>query len=101
VTDVLDQVTGLAADAVAAAALVAGTLTLWSTRRPALALSVFLDLLLAAGLLRLVGDPGWQMILTAASIVALRRLIGAGLRAGGRAWTLAGRSGAAQENRAL
>ncbi|HEY0125818.1 MAG TPA: hypothetical protein VGB58_01630 [Blastococcus sp.] len=96
---VLEQVAGLLAGAVAAAALVAGALALGSTRRPALALSVFLDLLLAAGLLRLVGEPGWRTILTAAAIVALRRLIGAGLRAGGRAWTLPG--SARQENSAL
>jgi hypothetical protein len=99
VTAVLEQVTGLLAGVVAAAALVAGALALASTRRPALALSVFLDLLLAAGLLRLVGEPGWRTILTAAAIVALRRLIGAGLRAGGRAWTPPGV--ARQENSAL
>ena len=98
-TAVLEQVTGLLAGVVAAAALVAGALALGSTRRPALALSVFLDLLLAAGLLRLVGEPGWRTILTAAAIVALRRLIGAGLRAGGGAWTLPGT--ARQENSAL
>jgi len=101
VTDVLGQVTAPLAGGLAAAALLAGALALASTRRPALALSVLLDLLLAAGLLRLVGDPGWRTILTAASIVVLRRLIGVGLRAGGRAWTLPGRPSAAQENSAL
>jgi hypothetical protein len=57
-----------------------------TTRRPAAALPVFLDLLVAAGLLRLVGEPGWQT-LVAAAIVLLRRLIGFGLRTGGRTWT--------------
>ncbi|MFD2090865.1 hypothetical protein [Blastococcus deserti] len=64
---------------------------------------MFLDLLLAAGLLRLAGHPGWRTILTAAAVVALRRLISTGLRAGGRAWT-AGRPPAprtGQENSAL
>ena len=51
------------------------------TRRPLPALAVLLDLLLAAGLLRLLGDPGWQTILTVAALVALRRLLAAGLRA--------------------
>ncbi len=86
-TDTLERVSGLLAGGVAAAALVAGAVVLVSTRRPAPALSAFLDLLLAAGLLRLVGDPDWRTIMTAASIVVLRRLIGVGLRAGGRAWT--------------
>jgi hypothetical protein len=83
-TAVLRDVTALAAVGVAAAALVAGALALATTRRPRAALPVLLDLLLAAGLLRLTGDPGWPALATAASIVALRQLIGAGLRAGGR-----------------
>ena len=98
-TDALELVSRLLAGGVAAAALVAGALTLAGTRRPALALHVFLDLLLAAGLLRLVGDPDWRTIMTAAAIVVLRRLIGVGLRAGGRAWTLP--RPARQENSAL
>lgn len=55
------------------------------TRRPLPALAVLLDLLLAAGLLRLLGDPGWRAILTTAAIVVLRRLLSAGLRADVRA----------------
>jgi hypothetical protein len=99
--NVLVELTGFLATLVAAAALVAGAVALAATRRPALALGVFLDLLLAAGLLRLVGDPGWRAILTAAAIVALRRLIGAGLRAGGRAWSRPSVGGRRQENSAL
>lgn len=90
-TGVLEQVAGLLAGGIAAAALLAGAIALASTRRPAVALPVLLDLLLAAGLVRLAGDPGWAALLTAAAVVALRRLIGAGLRAGGRAWTVPGR----------
>ncbi|WP_228395048.1 hypothetical protein [Modestobacter roseus] len=75
-----------AAQLLSALALVTGALTLAVTHRPALALGVLLDLLLAAGLLRLAGDPDWQGIATAAAIVALRHLAGAGLRVGARSW---------------
>ena len=71
---------------VTAAALFAGLVALVATRRPAAALPVLLDLLVAAGLLRLVGEPGWQALGTAAAIILLRRLIGLGLRTGGRTW---------------
>ena len=71
---------------VTAAALAAGLVALLATRRPAAALPVFLDLLVAAGLLRLVGEPSWQALATAAAILVLRRLIGFGLRTGGRTW---------------
>ncbi len=67
-------------------ALVAGLVALVATRRPAAALPVFLDLLVAAGLLRLIGQPSWQALATAGAIIVLRRLIGLGLRTGGRAW---------------
>ena len=71
---------------VTAAALTAGLVALIATRRPAAALPVLLDLLVAAGLLRLVGEPSWQALATAAAILVLRRLIGFGLRTGGRTW---------------
>lgn len=85
-TATLEGVAGTLALAVTAAALVAGLVALVTTRRPAAALPVFLDLLVAAGLLRLVGEPTWQALTTAAAVVALRRLISSGLRTGGRAW---------------
>jgi hypothetical protein len=50
------------------------------------ALPVFLTLLVAAGLLRLVGGPSWPVRATAAAILVLRRPIGFGLRTGGRTW---------------
>ncbi len=71
---------------VTAAALVAGLVALVATRRPAAALPVTLDLLTAAGLLRLVGEPGWPALATAAATLVVRRLIGFGLRTGGRIW---------------
>lgn len=82
-------IAGILAVLIGATALVAGALALVVTRRPATALSVLLDLLLAAGLLRLVGEPTWQSTATAAAIVALRRLIGVGLRLSGRNWSSA------------
>ncbi len=86
---VLGTLSALAALVISAGALVAGVLALAVTRRPALALGVFLDLLLAAGLLRLAGDPSWESVATAAAIADLRHLIGLGLRIGGRAWATA------------
>ena len=80
----LGPVPGLLALGVSALALVAGTVALAATRRPATALGVLLDLLLAAGLLRLAAEPTWGSIATAAAVVLLRRLIGMGLRAGDR-----------------
>ena len=80
----LEELTRLAAVAVGAGALVAGALVLVGTRRPSVALPVLLELLLAAGLLRLAGDPSWDTIAAVAGVVLLRRLIGAGLRAGDR-----------------
>ncbi|MGY1708981.1 hypothetical protein ACI8AC_05670 [Geodermatophilus sp. SYSU D00758] len=80
----LEQVTGAAAGAVVVAALVAGALALAVTRRPLPALGVLLDLLVAAGLLRLAGDPEWRAVLGAAVVVAVRHVAGAGLRAARR-----------------
>lgn len=82
---VVADATRTAALGVAAAALVAGFLALAVTRRPLPALAVLLDLLLAAGLLRLLGEPDWRTILTAATIVALRRVLSAALRSDVRA----------------
>ncbi|WP_409333206.1 hypothetical protein [Trujillonella humicola] len=77
---VLQPVAQAAALVVTAAALLAGALALAVTRDAAPALAVLLDLLLAAGLLRLTGAPGWGALATAAAVLALRHLIGYGLR---------------------
>ena len=71
-----------AALGVTAAGLVAAAVAAAAARRPLLGLKILLDFLLAAGLLRLTGDPAWTTVATAAAIVAVRRLVGAGLRAG-------------------
>ncbi|SDQ10896.1 DUF1622 domain-containing protein [Quadrisphaera sp. DSM 44207] len=84
-TALLDLVAlGITAAGIAAAGVVLG-----STRRPAAALPVFLEFLLAAGLLRLAGDPTWQRIVTTAVIALLRSMVGRGLRYGATAWTSA------------
>jgi hypothetical protein len=64
---------------VAAAALVAGVGAVVSTGRLLPAVGVFLDLLLAAGLLRLATAGTWQAIAGAAAIVAIRKLAVLGL----------------------
>ncbi len=64
------------------AGLVAGLIVLSASRVPLLALGVALEFWTAAGLLRLAGPFTWQRLATAAAVVALRRLLGVGLRAG-------------------
>ena len=67
------------------AALTCGAVVLASTHRWAAALAVFLDLLTAAGLLRLAGEPSYRRALTAALLLLIRRVVGLGLRQGARA----------------
>ncbi|GAB3445585.1 hypothetical protein GCM10027517_26760 [Phycicoccus ginsengisoli] len=69
---------------VASAGLVAGLAAVCVTRRLLPSLGVFLDLLLAAGLLRLATAGSWQAIAGAAAIVAIRKLAVLGLRSSGR-----------------
>ncbi|MBM0233234.1 hypothetical protein JNW91_16020 [Micromonospora sp. STR1_7] len=65
--------------AVTALALVTGVVIVLSTGAPRTAIRVLLDLLIAAGLLRLVGNPGWNGLAGAAAIIALRQLLWAAL----------------------
>jgi hypothetical protein len=69
---------------VVAAALVVSGLVLASARSPATALAVLLDLLLAAGLLRLSADAAPGAIASAALVVVIRKVAGLGLAAGRR-----------------
>ncbi len=62
--------------AVLTGAILAGGLVLAGTRQVAPALAVLLDLLLAAGLLRLAAEPTWTRLATAAAVVAVRKLAG-------------------------
>ncbi|MDP9431512.1 MAG: hypothetical protein M3P91_01995 [Actinomycetota bacterium] len=67
-----------------ASALLVAALTLLATGSPWVALPVLLDLLLAAGLLRLSADASWRALAIAATIVTIRKLVGLGLAAGRR-----------------
>ncbi|MGC4880724.1 hypothetical protein ACLQ26_31165 [Micromonospora sp. DT43] len=70
---------GALVEVVTALALVAGVVTALCTGALRVAVRVLLDLLTAAGLLRLAGDPQWGGLATAAAIVALRQLLAAAL----------------------
>lgn len=67
------------------AAVVAGGSTLLATRQLRLSVAIFLELLLAAGLLRLATAAEPERIAAAAAIVAIRQLIGVRWRAKTRA----------------
>ncbi|MFE9189786.1 hypothetical protein ACFYL6_09275 [Micromonospora sp. NPDC007208] len=69
--------TGALVTAVTALALVAGVVTTVSTGALRGGVRVLLDLLTAAGLLRLAGEPGWNGLAGAVAIIALRQLLGA------------------------
>ena len=73
------------APVVVAAALVVSGLSLLVTRRIGTALPVLLDLLLAAGLLRLSATASWQAVGSAAAIVLVRKLATLGISATRRA----------------
>lgn len=49
------------------------------TRRLTIALPVLLDMLMAAGVLRLGADAAWSSIATAATVVVLRKVVVAGI----------------------
>jgi hypothetical protein len=58
------------------AGLLTGALVLLTVRNPRLALQVALDFWVAAGLLRLSVRPGWDQLLSAAAILAVRQIAG-------------------------
>lgn len=60
-------------------AIVLAALIVAVLHRPRIALSVLLDLLLAASLLRLNADDSWSAIAVAAAVIAIRHLITRGL----------------------
>ncbi|WP_422748084.1 hypothetical protein ACN27E_08120 [Mycobacterium sp. WMMD1722] len=60
---------------IAGAGIVLSAATVLMFRQPALALHVLLDLLLAAGLLRLSADADWPAIAVTAAVILLRRLV--------------------------
>ncbi len=56
-------------------AIIAGGAVLAATRRPVDSLMVLLDLLMAAGLIHLAAGPTLPRVATAASVLAIRRLV--------------------------
>lgn len=86
-TGVLADTSAALSLALAASALVAGAIALVATRGLPAALPVLLDLLLAAGLVRLAFAPAWSVIASAAVIVVIRHVIGVGLGTGARPWS--------------
>ncbi|MGW4680536.1 hypothetical protein ACWEOS_18900 [Micromonospora taraxaci] len=66
---------------VTALALVVAVVTVLSTGALKTGARLLLDLLTAAGLIRLAGDPGWNGLAGAVAIIALRQLLGAALSA--------------------
>lgn len=76
----MTAVVNAAALLVVAAAVAAGGTVLLHTRSLRQALPVLLDLLTAAGLLRLAATPTWTSLALTAIVVALRRLVSAGVR---------------------
>ncbi len=75
----------LMAALVALTGLVTALSILAGTRRVDLSLGVFLDLLVAAGLLRLAAASTWTAIIGAGAIVLIRQLVMWAFRRGGRA----------------
>lgn len=65
---------------VTAAGLLAGLGAFLASRSPTAGLGVFLEMALAAGLLRLTADPSPRRAATAAGLLVVRRLLLLGLR---------------------
>ena len=86
---------GAAALLVTVGALLSAAFALESTRRVLPALTVLLDMLLAASLLRLAVDPTLVQIAGTALLVVVKRLATAGLRraTATRSWRAAGPGG--------
>lgn len=66
---------------VAALGVVAGVVVSSTTGRLRVAVQCALELWTAAGLLHLVADAGWRAIGSAALVIAVRKLVAAGLAA--------------------
>jgi hypothetical protein len=74
------QLLGQMAVVCTAAGVIAGVVVLVSARDTLLALRFAVDFWLAAGLLRLAGEPTWQLLAGAAGIIVVRQLASLGLR---------------------
>jgi hypothetical protein len=65
-------------------AIIASAAVLLATRRVDVALAVLLDLLTGAGLLHLAADPSYMRAVSAAIVLAIRRLVTWSLAGGGK-----------------
>lgn len=81
----MDEVIGSGATLVAGCAVALGVLVVALGLPPRAGLHVFLDLLLAAGLLALAVADTWAAIATAATVVAVRKVVAWRLQAGSSA----------------
>ena len=79
-TDTMAAAAATAALLITTAALVAAGISFARTRSLRQALPVLLDLLTAAGLLRLAAAPSWSVLIVTTLITGLRRLVTAGVR---------------------
>ncbi|MBX7266654.1 DUF1622 domain-containing protein [Micromonospora sp. Llam7] len=78
--------TGALSAAVTVLGVLAATVALVTTGSRSTALRVLLDMLLAAGLLRLAGGPPWPDLAAVAAIAALRTLLRGALMRDFRRW---------------
>jgi hypothetical protein len=72
------------AQTIGMAAVVLGIAVFLATRHVRSALGVLLDLLLAAGLLRLGADQSWSAIASAAALVVVRKIAMSGVATASR-----------------
>jgi hypothetical protein len=78
----IDRVIGLAGSCVVLMALLGSAAVLLASRRLDVALAVLLDLLTAAGLLHLAASPTFRSAAFAGIVLAVRHVVGWGLRRG-------------------
>lgn len=74
------RVLGTLALVCTAGGVIAGLVALATTGKIVVALRLALELWTAAGLIRLAGPRSWQLLASAAAIVAIRQLIAVSLR---------------------
>ena len=91
---------GTVAAVVGALGVLSAAVALLATRSVPTAVGVLLDMLVAAGLLRLVGGSSWSDLATVAVILAVRRMLRSGLLADARQRSSTSRPPAGQAGRA-
>lgn len=85
----MDTLPDVLAAPLVGAGLVSGAIVALVARAPREGLRSLLDFLLAAGLIRLTGDLTWTTLLLAAATIAVRQVVGRGLRRAGTTRTTA------------